>query len=128
MARIAARRDVSTSKIEHVRWSKAVGAVMTRWPRTWFNLWRSKAFVGATYAHHGSITAGPHISNSTDQRRSRDLVSYLGCVHATAYWPIAVWSTLATSGEGRLSLLPARPKAASSGGTRRSSMMAASAP
>src|SRR6266481_3204349 len=46
----------------------------------------------------------------------------------TVYWPIAVWSILATSGEGRLSLLPARPKAASSGDTRRSSMMATSAP
>ena len=46
----------------------------------------------------------------------------------TVYWPIAVWSILATSGEGRLSALPARPKAASSGDTRRSSTMATSAP
>src|SRR5437879_1371928 len=44
------------------------------------------------------------------------------------YWPIAVWSILATAGEGRLSLMPARPKAASSGDTRRSSTMATSAP
>jgi hypothetical protein len=47
---------------------------------------------------------------------------------ATVYWPIAVWSILATAGEGRLSALPARPKAASSGDTRRSSTMATSAP
>src|SRR5262249_19687586 len=45
-----------------------------------------------------------------------------------AYWPSAVRSILATAGEGRLSLMPARPVAASSGETRRSSMMATSAP
>ena len=44
--------------------------------------------------------------------------------YPTVYWPIAAWSILATSGEGRLSALPARPKAASSGDTRRSSTMA----
>src|SRR5262245_52474349 len=37
------------------------------------------------------------------------------CADPTVYWPIAVWSILATTGEGRLSGLPARPKAASSG-------------
>jgi hypothetical protein len=46
----------------------------------------------------------------------------------TVYWPSAVWSILATSGEGRLSLLPARPEAASSSDTPRSSLMATSAP
>src|SRR4051794_40360287 len=51
-----------------------------------------------------------------------------GSPNPTVYWPIAVWSILATWGEGRLSLMPARPKAASSGDTRRSSMMATSAP
>jgi hypothetical protein len=44
------------------------------------------------------------------------------------YWPIAVWSILATAGEGRLSALPARPKAASSGATPRSSLMDTFAP
>ena len=48
--------------------------------------------------------------------------------YPSVYCPIAVCSILATSGEGRLSLLPARPKAASSGDTRRSSTMATSAP
>jgi len=48
--------------------------------------------------------------------------------NATVYSWIAVWSILATAGEGWLSALPARPKAASSGDTRRSSTMDTSAP
>jgi hypothetical protein len=68
---------------------------------------------------YGTACLPPSGSSSIGTRRVPD---------PTVYWPIAVWSILATTGEGRLSLMPARPKAASSGDTRRSSMMATSAP
>src|SRR5262245_51600927 len=69
------------------------------------------------------LTTNYRRARRSDRRRDSPAI-----LQSTAYWPIAVWSILATAGEGLLSGLPARPKAASSGDTPRSSLMATSAP
>src|SRR5262249_25503910 len=103
----------------HIREAYAVEVVRGEHAVVPFLLpWRSGA------AGEGRSEKPAHSRAARPARPSYQWVSFLFLV----YWRSAVWSTLATAGEGWWSLMPVRPVAVSRGDTPRSSLMATSAP